>query len=137
MSRASLIALALVVVIGMSQSVLCEERGAAESVQQLLDRRTSLQIKDGATLQDGIDAMARNSDLPITVDWAALGEQKAALDSKVKLSVNNVSLRTTLDALLEPLDLAWVAGQESILVTNSAGSRIADVDRPAGRGGAQ
>lgn len=84
-----------------------------------LDRRTTFSFVTWTPLLQVVRHWERESKLTILVDWSALADVQLAPASTIACAVEGVSWREALDAVLEPLGLAWVPVDETTMQITS------------------
>jgi hypothetical protein len=80
-----------------------------------LDRKTTFSFVTWTPLAQVIRHWERESKLTILVDWSALADVQLAPASTIACSVEGVHGHEALDAVLEPLGLAWVPVDENTI----------------------
>jgi hypothetical protein len=94
-----------------------EETPMERAVADAMTRTVSLS-SDETPLTAVIDQLERIAGLEIEFDWNALHDGGIGADTTVKrLNVKDISLRSALDLVLEPLDLTWRIHIDVLLVT--------------------
>lgn len=68
-------------------------------------------------LEEVIDFLRDEYNVPIQLDAAALDELGISPDDPVNVNLNNVSLRSALRIMLKPLDLTYIIEDEVLLIT--------------------
>lgn len=68
-------------------------------------------------LEEVIDFLRDEYNIPIQLDAAALDELGISPDDPVDVNLNNVSLRSAMRIMLKPLDLTYIIEDEVLLIT--------------------
>jgi hypothetical protein len=96
-----------------------KESAAAKKIEQVLAgplHSIGITVAD-QPLKDVLDQLQQEYAIPIQIDGAALDAAGVGIDAPVTRSLHNVSLRSTLKLMLEPLELTWTIRDEVLMVT--------------------
>ncbi len=122
MSRSSLAALAFALIaIGGNSLAQDLVSPASEPIEEQLDQQTQLKFLKGTTLEDALEFISQQFGFETAIDRAALADKGLNPDVGVQLSIDDVSLRGALVALLEPLDLVWYIEDDVMTITTAKG----------------
>lgn len=94
------------------------QTSTAQRVEVALNDRVDWQILTGSTIQEALEFVARKEHVPVLVDWDNLLDE-GGLDRDRglhDLTMDGVTFRTALKALLEPLDLTFAVSDEGLRV---------------------
>jgi hypothetical protein len=90
----------------------------AERLARALDRQVGVFV-DNTQLEKAIDALAKSARVEIRLDATGLKEAGVSAQTQVPLKLSGtISLRSTLDLLLDPFDLTCVPGKDCLIVTH-------------------
>ena len=96
-----------------------DEPTAEEKILETFDKPTTVDWSE-LPFEEVLAFLADHHKVPIIVDRASLKEQEVSVDSPITLSLNNVSFRSVLQLVLEPLELEWVIRHEVLVITTRA-----------------
>ncbi len=88
------------------------------AIERALDAPTQLEFVD-APLVDVIDYLKDYHGIAIVLDVKALEDVGIDADESVTVNLKGVSLRSALNQMLRPLDLAWTVHDEVLLITTT------------------
>ncbi len=91
----------------------------AEAMDKKLDQSTSYSFREESLLAV-VNNLSQQHDLPIVIDQRSLEEIGESTDVPVSIDVREVSLRSALRMLLDPLDLTYQIRDEVLQVTTTA-----------------
>jgi tetratricopeptide (TPR) repeat protein len=93
-----------------------------KEIERRLGASISVNFKD-ARLEQVLDDIRDMSGLNVVVDAAALRDEGVSLDQHVSVKMDDVSLRSALNAIMQSVHLAFVVRDEALVVTTEAGAR--------------
>ncbi|HEV3338902.1 MAG TPA: vWA domain-containing protein, partial [Pirellulales bacterium] len=104
-----------------------------EKIRRSLDKPTNVEFSDLA-LEDAIAYLGEFHGINIWLDKQTLTDEGVALDQPVTLKLAQVSLRSVLKLLLEPVQLTYVIENEVMKITTStkAGEKLSTRVYPVG-----
>lgn len=70
------------------------------------------------SLEHVVEHLGELRGIPMRIDIPALEDESVSLDQEVTLHVDDATLESALNRVLEPLELDWVIRDESILITS-------------------
>lgn len=76
-----------------------------------------LEFPDGTPLEEVVDYLRSEYEIEIVLDVTALDELGLGPDEPIQVNLRNVSLKSALRRMLEPLELTYVIDNEVLLVT--------------------
>lgn len=76
-----------------------------------------LDFGEGTPLEEVIEYLENEYEIEIVLDTVALDDEGVAADDPIAISVRNVSLRSALRQMLQPLNLTYVIDNEVLLIT--------------------
>jgi type II secretory pathway component GspD/PulD (secretin) len=91
-------------------------------IERRLQAPISLNFKD-ARLGDVIDSLHDLSGLNVVPDKAALDENSISMDKQLDLRVENISMKSALNLLLQQLHLTYVVKDEALVITTEDNAR--------------
>lgn len=94
---------------------------AARTIQDKLLQPVSFRY-DGAPLGQVIDDLRSSRGVNISVDKAALDAEEVSLDHPVSVQLDNLPLKSALDATLKPLRLTAVVTDNAVRITTERGA---------------
>lgn len=86
-------------------------------IELALDKKVTLEFEN-AELVDVLRALRETMRINIVVDQPGLEEEGISTDTPISISIGDVSARSVLNLILEPLNLAWVIENEVLLITS-------------------
>src|SRR5689334_3435413 len=108
----------------LCQCVNRDGTASAKKIEQALAgplHHTGLDYTD-QPLQDIVIQLSDEYGMPIQLDKNALEEAGIGTDSKVSVSLHNISLRSALKLMLGTLQLTWMVQDEVLIITTKEGA---------------
>lgn len=96
-----------------------EETAQREAVERALDKNVEIAF-DNTPLAEVAKRLSEISGLKVELDRRGLKESGFDLDSKVSLSLKQITLRSVLKILVRRIDLSYVVQDGGILITDSS-----------------
>ncbi len=94
----------------------------AQQISRSLDQETILEFND-APLVEIVDYMKTANHLPIVLDMSSLDDIGVQSDVPISISVSDVTLRSALAHMLNPLNLDYVIRNEVLTITSAERAR--------------
>jgi serpin B len=99
-----------------SQTTPIARREAA--IRRALDRPITLDVNE-EPLDKVLEGLARKLDVNLVIDEHTLLDEGVPVDQVVSFKVTDISARSALKLLLEPLQLAWLVRDEVLFITTA------------------
>ncbi len=93
-------------------------RSVANEINRKLDKKSGFDFLE-TPLSDACDFISEEHNISIIIDGNALDEIGVATDEPITMSLDDVSLRSALHLILEPLDLAYTIHDEVLMITSA------------------
>ena len=112
---------------------------AEQKIARALDKPTTVDFKD-KPLEDCLTFLHEYHDVNIVVDKKTLSEEGVAIEDPQTLKVKEISFRSVLRLILEPLDLKYFIENNAIQITTSTkfaereSQRSSEISKPAADG---
>lgn len=116
-----------------------EIEGNGAAIRKALLTKTKVDAT-AVPLEEFLNKLAGEHGLPLLIDKGAFADEGVQLDHPVTLQLADVTLRSALALILDPLQLTWVIEDEVLKVTSAANAaerletRVYDVRKLVSRG---
>ncbi len=125
--RSVLVMIAAVAVVGLgrwqseARDDPAQPKATRSSVEEALSKPFAFPFAKETTLEEVAKSLSRSLDAPVVLDLAAVNRLGQSAESKVKLDLNGVRLKTGLKLLLDQVDMTYkVVPEDNLLILTDA-----------------